>query len=217
MWKKISLIIFICIPTILLAQSFEIVQKPIIWNEDRERLSLEYLRDRHGMIQDRATIVPAMVVVHWTANNSVEKTFDLFNPVELPGRPELTKASKLNVSSQYVIDRDGTIYQFLADTTFARHTIGLNYCAIGIENIGSERNPLTKEQLIANEKLIRSLVKKYPIKYMLGHVEYYQLRETSVWKEADPNYITFKIDPGHVFMYKLRKRLKDLKLQEKLF
>ncbi|WP_343562267.1 peptidoglycan recognition family protein [Sphingobacterium sp.] len=199
--------------TVLLAQSPKIVQKPITWNQERIQLSLDYLKNRHGLNQSTPTIRPRMIVVHWTANNSVKATFNTFNPVKLPGRPELTKASALNVSSQFVIDRDGTIYQFLPDTIFARHTIGLNYCAIGIENIGSRQNPLTDAQLKANEELIRYLSKKYAIEYVIGHHEYQRFKKTSWWKETDPKYITGKDDPGDKFMNSLRGHLVELKLK----
>jgi len=195
------------------AQSPKIIQKPITWDKDRIQLSLDYLKNRHGLTQSAPVIHPKMVVVHWTANNSVKATFNTFNPTRLPGRPELTKASALNVSSQFVIDRDGTIYQFLPDSIFARHTIGLNYCAIGIENIGSRQHPLTDAQLKANEELIRYLSKKYPIEFVLGHHEYQRFKKTSWWKETDPNYITGKDDPGDKFMQQLRSELSDLKLK----
>ena len=199
--------------TVLSAQSPKIILKPITWNQERIQLSLDYLKNRHGLSQTAPTIHPKMVVVHWTANNSVKATFNTFNPVKLPGRPELTKASALNVSSQFVIDRDGTIYQFLPDTIFARHTIGLNYCAIGIENIGSRQDPLTDAQLKANEELIRYLSKKYPIEYVIGHHEYQRFKNTSWWKETDPKYITGKDDPGDKFMNSLRSHLYELKLK----
>jgi N-acetylmuramoyl-L-alanine amidase len=195
------------------AQELKIIQTPITWNAERERLSVEYLKVRHGIKQDRPIITPQIVVVHWTANSSVKATFNTFNPVLLPGRPELTKASKLNVSSQYVIDRDGAVYQLLPDTIFARHTIGLNYCAIGIENIGSEKNPLTDAQLQANKMLIDQLAHKYPIELVIGHLEYKQLKKTKWWKETDPNYITGKSDPGLDFMKRLRSQLSDKKLR----
>ncbi|MGF7024836.1 N-acetylmuramoyl-L-alanine amidase [Sphingobacterium sp. HSC-15S19] len=204
--------LFLFMPFVLFAQSPKIIQKPITWDKERIQLSLDYLKNRHGLTQSTPVIQPKMVVVHWTANNSVKATFNTFNPVRLPGRPELTKASALNVSSQFVIDRDGTIYQFLPDSIFARHTIGLNYCAIGIENIGSRQNPLTDAQLKANEELIRYLSKKYPIEFVLGHHEYQRFKKTSWWKETDPNYITGKDDPGDKFIHELRKHLVDLKL-----
>ncbi|GMQ29104.1 peptidoglycan recognition family protein [Algoriphagus confluentis] len=193
--------------------SFRILDKPITWNEEREQLSIQYLKDRHGLEKTSASIDPQMVVVHWTAIDNIEVTFDVFDPPTLGGRADLTGASNLNVSSQFLIDRDGTIFRLLPDTAFARHTIGLNYLAIGIENIGSDAMPLTKKQLKANEALIRYLKRKYPIDYVIGHHEYQNFQETDLWKEADPNYRTVKTDPGDKFMNQLRKNLSDLKLK----
>ncbi|MFD1771769.1 N-acetylmuramoyl-L-alanine amidase [Sphingobacterium suaedae] len=185
----------------------EIVQRPVTWNAKREQLSLEYLKSRHGIKRPSVEIVPKIVVVHWTDVLSVHKTFRTFDPVELPGRPNLQKASSLNVSAQFVIGRDGTIFQLLPETTFARHTIGLNYCAIGIENIGSARYPLTDAQLLANTALVKYLMAKYPIEYVIGHHEYQTFKGTKWWKETDPDYITQKSDPGDVFMHQLRLNL----------
>ncbi|MGY6520675.1 MAG: N-acetylmuramoyl-L-alanine amidase [Mongoliitalea sp.] len=191
----------------LVGQTFRIFEKPIIFNEERERLSLEYLEKRHGIIQDKAIIQPKMVVVHWTAVPTLEATFDVFNPVQLGGRPELTTASNLNVSAQFLVDRDGVIFRLLPDTTFARHTIGLNYMAIGIENIGGPDAPLTKAQVKANAALIKYLHKKYSLEYVIGHHEYYAFQGSELWKETDPDYLTQKVDPGDRFMKKLRKKL----------
>ncbi|SIO15777.1 N-acetylmuramoyl-L-alanine amidase [Algoriphagus halophilus] len=193
--------------------TFRIFEKPITWNQEREELSLKYLKERHGLDKTEATIDPTMVVVHWTAVNSIESTFDVFDSPTLGGRADLTGASNLNVSSQFLIDRDGTIFRLLPETNFARHTIGLNYTAIGIENIGGPNAPLTKEQLKANEMLIRHLRKKYEIEYVIGHYEYQNFQETDLWKEYDPDYRTVKTDPGVDFMEKLRKNLSDLNLK----
>ena len=35
-----------------------------------------------------------------------------------------------------MVDRDGTIYQLVPLTVMCRHTVGLNYAAIGIEHVG---------------------------------------------------------------------------------
>jgi N-acetyl-anhydromuramyl-L-alanine amidase AmpD len=193
--------------------TFRIIEKPITWNQDREELSLKYLKDRHGLDQETASIDPKMVVVHWTAIDNIEVTFDVFDAPTLAGRADLTGASNLNVSSQFLIDRDGTIFRLLPDTTFARHTIGLNYLAIGVENIGGDDMPLTKKQLKANEDLIRYLERKYAIEYVIGHHEYQNFQSTDLWKEADPDYRTVKTDPGESFMKKLRKNLEDLNLK----
>lgn len=194
----------------LYAQDIKIIESPLPWPEEREKMSIEYLKDRHGILQEKATINPKMVVVHWTANDSYAKTMDIFRSPFLKGRPELIQSSPLNVSSQYIVERDGSIFQLLPDTVFARHTIGLNYCSIGIENIGSADNPLTTKQLEANALLIRHLKSKYDIEYVLGHHEYGLFKNTEWWKETDQNYFTHKIDPGEKFMKKLRKKLKRL-------
>lgn len=205
----LSFWLFSCSPE----STFRIIEKPITWNQEREDLSLQYLKNRHGLEQKTASIDPKMVVVHWTAIDNIEVTFDVFNPATLAGRADLTGASNLNVSSQFLIDRDGTIFRLLPDTTFARHTIGLNYLAIGIENIGSDDMPLTKKQMKANEELIRYLERKYQIDYVIGHHEYQNFQTTDLWKEADPDYRTVKTDPGDAFMKKLRKNLEDLNLK----
>jgi N-acetylmuramoyl-L-alanine amidase len=202
-------------PFMLQAQQvYPIVEKPIIFDAERKQLSLEYLEKRHGLKQVEPTIKPRMIVLHWTEIPSVETTFRVFNRSTLPGaRKELSNASALNVSSQYVVDRDGTIYRLLPDTVFARHVIGLNYCAIGIENIGGSKSPLTKVQLKANEQLIRQLKAKYPIEYLIGHYEYARFKNTPFWKESDPAYSTYKTDPGKEFMQQIRNEIKDLHIK----
>ena len=119
------------------------------------------------------------------------------------------------MGSQYLIDRDGKIYQLMPDTLLARHAIGINYCAIGVENIGGDNNPLTQAQVVANAKLVRYLSKKYKIEYLVGHSEYTVFRNTPIWKETDPKYITYKSDPGKKFMEDVRALTKDLGLKAK--
>lgn len=215
--KQLSLILFFLILQSFSAhaQTFRILDKPIIFDEERERLSLEYLKNRHDINQETATIKPKMVVVHWTAISTLEATFDAFNPVRLGGRPELTTASNLNVSAHFLVDRDGAIFRLLPDTTFARHTIGLNYMAIGIENIGGPDAPLTKAQVRANAALIRYLHRKHNIEYVIGHHEYYDFKNSPLWLETDPDYLTSKQDPGDRFMKKLRKKIADLNFNSK--
>jgi N-acetylmuramoyl-L-alanine amidase len=194
-------------------QKLKIVEKPIIWDSTRRTLSLEYLKNRHGIEQKEPSIKPKMVVCHWTAIPSFEKSFFAFNSPILPNaRPELKNASLLNVSAHYLVDRDGTVYHLLPDTIFARHVIGLNYCAIGIENVGDgTNNKLTEAQFEANYLLIKQLQKKYKIEYLIGHHEYTKFRGSSIWKETDPNYQTTKNDPGDEFMNRLREKFKNLK------
>jgi N-acetylmuramoyl-L-alanine amidase len=146
----------------------------------------------------------------------VETNYKYFNKTHLESaRGTLKKQSTLNVSSQYIVDRDGTVYQLMEPNMFARHTIGLNYCAIGIENIGSKNQPLTEKQSLANAQLIRALTKKYNIEYLIGHSEYGIFRNSKLWKETDLNYFTIKDDPGKDFMKKVRILVADLHLKDR--
>jgi len=213
---KKTLFIFLCGITFFSCSrpTFRVFEKPLDFNEERQALSLAYLKERHGIEKDSPSIEPQIIVLHWTAVPSVEKTYDVFEPSMLPSaRASISGASALNVSSQFVVDRDGTIFRLLPDTAFARHVIGLNYCAIGVENIGSKDMPLTKAQVKANEMLIRYLQAKYPIEYVIGHHEYKTFVGHPLWKETDPDYLTQKSDPGDEFMKKVRSRIKDLNLK----
>ena len=210
---KYLLFYLILVNSQVLGQKLKIVEKPIIWDATRRALSLEYMKNRHEIEQREPTIRPKMVVCHWTAIPTFEKSFFAFNSPTLPNaRPELKNASLLNVSAHYLVDRDGTVYHLLPDTIFARHVIGLNYCAIGIENVGDgTNNKLTEAQFEANYLLIRQLQKKYKIEYLIGHHEYTKFRGSSIWKETDPTYQTVKSDPGDEFMNRLRMKFKKLK------
>lgn len=188
-------------------KNLKIIDKPIVWDTLRKRLSLEYIHERHGLTNVRAPfITPSMIVVHWTAIPTLNASFNTFKPAVLEGREDLQNASKLNVGIQFLVDRNGTIYRLLPETAFARHVIGLNHCAIGIENVGDgDQNKLTEAQFTANVKLIQYLHYKYPIRYVIGHMDYTKFRNHPLWKETDPNYLTEKSDPGDDWMNRLYK------------
>lgn len=216
MLKKINLFLLLfIICTAVQAQQIKIVDKPISYDSTRINLSLQYLKERHGIIQNTPTIVPKIIVLHWTAAKTFSSTFNAFYPAKLPNgdRKDIVQVSSLNTSSQFLIDRDGTIYRLMPENYFARHVIGLNYCAIGVENVGSADFPLTDAQLKANEMLVRYLCKKYNIEYLIGHYEYVKFKNTPLWKETNPNYLTGKNDPGADFMLNIRNNVKDLKLK----
>tara|TARA_R110000744_G_scaffold4688_1_gene16805 strand:+ start:808 stop:1449 length:642 start_codon:yes stop_codon:yes gene_type:complete len=193
-----------------------IIEHPITFNDERKILTLEYLENRYGLEQDSPQIVPKMIVLHWTVIPTFEKSFEAFNPATLPNwRPDIKDVSGLNVSAQFLVDRDGTIYRLLPETTMARHVIGLNHCAIGVENVGGTDDlPLTKAQLKSNIWLVRYLKDKYDIDYLIGHYEYTLFENHPLWLEKDAGYRTKKTDPGPEFMFEVRKSVKDLDFKE---
>lgn len=187
-----------------------IIDKPILFDEERKALTLQYLADRYGLEQNEPTIDPKMIVLHWTVIPTFEESFATFDPATLPSRPDIKAASALNVSSQFMVDRDGTIYRLLPETTMARHVIGLNHCAIGIENIGgTEDLPLTADQVGSNIWLVNYLSDKYEIDYLIGHYEYKLFERHKLWLEKDEGYRTEKDDPGVDFMDKVREATKE--------
>ena len=196
--------------------SIQIIQFPINYSKERIKLSIEYLKIRHGITQTSPTITPTIIVLHYTDGGTIKSIHNYFNPATIEESRQLNKkVSALNVGSQFLIDRDGKIYQLMPDNFLARHAIGINYCAIGVENIGGDNNPLTQAQVIANAKLVRHLSKKYKIEYLVGHSEYTVFKNTPIWKETDPKYITYKSDPGKKFMEGVRALTKDLGLKAK--
>lgn len=181
-----------------------IVEKPIAFTDKRRQLMREYSRIHYG--QEMETIEPKAVVVHWTASNSMEGVYRFFYDEE----KKSLKNGTLNVASHYLVGKDGTIWQLTPETALNRHAIGLNWCAIGIENVGGVdgREDLTEAQLEANIKLISYLHKKYPtITWVLGHYQQDKAMHTELWKENIKGYYHGKIDPGPIFMKGLKKGL----------
>jgi N-acetyl-anhydromuramyl-L-alanine amidase AmpD len=148
-----------------------------------------------------------MIVLHWTAIPTFEGSYDAFYNEKIPSwREVVSMASGLNVSSHFLVDQDGTIYSLMPETIMGRHVIGLNHCAIGVENVGGTKDtPLTKAQLKSNIWLVKYLAKKYNIEYVIGHHEYTLFENHELWLEKDEDYRTKKTDPGDAFMAKVRK------------
>lgn len=196
--------------------SFEIHDRPISFSEERIEGTRQYISDRYNIDVDEITIVPQIIVLHWTAIGDFEATFNVFDKETLSGlRPQLAGAGGVNVAAHFLVDRDGSVYRLMPETWMGRHTIGLNYSAIGIENVGGVEGEedLTRAQEIANIELIRYLKKRYPtIDYLIGHYEYTKFERHPLWLEVDDGYRTVKDDPGPRFMSAVRSGVADLNL-----
>jgi len=199
-------------------ETITIVDKPIDFGKQRVAMTKEYIAKHYGLHPKTIKITPKIIVLHWTADMGLESSFNRLKPQRLlTDRKDIAKASALNVSAHFLVARDGTIYQLMSDNYMARHVIGLNYSALGVENVGGEGNKaddLTTAQLKANIKLVRYLKAKYPtIQYLIGHHEYRKMEQTPLWLEKDKGYRTTKKDPGARFMRDVRKEVKDLHLK----
>jgi beta-N-acetylhexosaminidase len=195
-----------------------IVQMPVDFGEKRIELTKEYIKEHYGLDVENITIKPKSIVLHWTAIMKLKWCMNAMKKeIITSNRKNIAKASQLNVSAHFLVQRDGTINQLLPDNWMARHVIGLNYSAIGVENIGGDGNKeedLTQAQVEANIRLIKYLKQKYPdIEYLLGHYEYLDMQKTPLWLELDDGYRTFKVDPGEKFMGEVRSKLQHLRLK----
>jgi N-acetyl-anhydromuramyl-L-alanine amidase AmpD len=195
----------------------KIHDRPISFSGARQQMTLDYIGEHYGKEPEDIAIDPRMIVLHWTAIDTLEGSFAAFDPETLGGsRPDLAGAGQVNVSIQFLVDRDGAIYRLMPETWMARHVIGLNYSAIGVENVGGSDSVdnMTDEQIDTNIRLVRYLVKKYPgIEYLIGHSEYQQFAGHPLWLEQDAGYRTEKVDPGERFMSAVRRGVADLGLK----
>ncbi len=206
MLRKLASIFLLLLLVSSCSTSLKIIDKPIIFDEERKHLTLEYMSSRYNIQQKEPTIEPVMIVLHWTVIPTLQESYQAFYNSKLPSwRPDIKNVSGLNVSAHFIVDRDGTIYRLLPENIMARHVIGLNHCAIGIENVGGNNNlPLTKAQLKSNINLVEYLSKKYTIEYVIGHYEYTNFENHPLWLENDSSYRTVKDDPGKDFTLKVR-------------
>ena len=172
------------------------------------------MKKHYHLDKKEIKIIPKIIIVHWTEINSADVSFKrFFNSTLSSNRPDIIKASALNVSTHFLVDQNGTIFRLMPENFMARHVIGLNYSAIGIENVGGAQSidNLTKAQLKANIELIHYLKDKYKsINYLIGHYEYTLMENNPLWLEADKGYRTIKSDPSVDFMTKVRANFPTL-------
>ena len=236
MYWVLSLLLSGCAPKLISAEPLpstqpEICQQPAEgqieikqWrlpnDEKRKPLVREYLTihqegyETSDDLEKDIKMIPKIIVLHWTAGKTAKSTWNAFSSATISSRRHKKNQGYLNVGTQFLVDRDGTIYQLMDEDRVARHCIGLNHLSIGVENVGGiEGYPLTKKQVDANVALIKYLHAKYPITHVIGHYEYLSLEGTEYFSEKDPKYRSYKRDPGKSFMAKVRSQIAELNLQ----
>ncbi|MEA2410720.1 MAG: hypothetical protein QOC77_1281 [Thermoleophilaceae bacterium] len=147
-----------------------IVERPIPFPDKRRAEMAAYSQRHYGESHWRLTD-PQVIVEHYTASDSFESAFSTFAADvpdselhELPG-----------TCAHFVVDSDGTIYQLVPIEIRCRHTVGLNYTAIGIEHVGTSDAQVMGDaaQLRASLRLTRWLRCTHGIKVrnVIGHNE----------------------------------------------
>jgi N-acetylmuramoyl-L-alanine amidase len=108
-----------------------IIQRPIPFGAKRREEMRAYAR-RHYGIDDFHLRNPKVIVEHYTATDTFQAAYSTFaNDV-----PDVELHELPGTCAHFIVDKDGTIYQLVALTTMCRHTVGLNWTAFGIEQVG---------------------------------------------------------------------------------
>jgi N-acetyl-anhydromuramyl-L-alanine amidase AmpD len=146
-----------------------VVWKPIPFGATRVAEMRAYAHRHYGL--RTATLRPRAIVEHVTATSTFSAAFNTFAADvadaelhELPG-----------TCAHFVVDRDGTIYQLVRLNLMCRHTVGLNWAAIGIEHVGISDAQVLGDaaQMRASLALTLWLMSRYHIELanVIGHNE----------------------------------------------
>jgi beta-N-acetylhexosaminidase len=138
---------------------------------DRRRAEMRAYAQRHYGIDRWQLKRPRVIVEHWTETDTVRAAFDTF-AADVPD-PELGELP--GVCAHYVIGKAGDIHRLVPLNTMCRHTVGLNWTAIGIEHVGRSDGGVlgNRRQLAASLRLTRSLQGRLDIatRNVIGHAE----------------------------------------------
>jgi N-acetylmuramoyl-L-alanine amidase len=116
--------------------------KPIPFPATR-KLEMEAYAKRHYGIDTWRLRAPKVIVEHVTVSSTFGSAFATF----AADRPDAELHELPGTCAHFVVDTDGTIYQLVPLAIMCRHTVGLNWTAIGIEHVG-----LSDAQVLANAR-----------------------------------------------------------------
>ncbi len=97
----------------------------------RKREMRAYARRHYGIDSYRLT-APKVIVEHVAVAGSTNSVFATF----APDVPDVELHELPGLCSHFVVGADGTVVQMVPLSLMCRHTVGLNYTAIGIEHVG---------------------------------------------------------------------------------
>jgi len=146
-----------------------IVWKPIPYGATRRAEMARYARKHYGI--DSSVLHPRAIVEHVTATTSFASAYNTF----AADVPDAELHELPGTCAHFIVDRDGTIYQLVPLNVMCRHTVGLNWAAIGIEHVG-----VSDAQVLGDAAQMRSslaltvwLMWRYriPLANVIGHNE----------------------------------------------
>lgn len=180
---------------------------PIPFPKRRKREMAAYAFRHYGVHTYRLAD-PRVIVEHYTETPDFQSTYNTF----APDHPDAELHELPNTCAHFVVDRDGAIHQLVALTVMCRHTVGLNYTAIGIENVGYSDQQILHDraEMKASLALTRWLMCRYRISLgnVIGHSE--SLRSSYHHEDIRSLRTQTHSDWRHVDMKLYRSRLAKL-------
>lgn len=104
---------------------------PIPFDAQRKRDTRAYA-NRHYGLNTFQLKKPKVIVEHWTGSSTWQSAWNTF----APNVADSELHEKPGVCAHFIVDEKGVIHQLVSIGTMCRHTVGLNYTAIGIEHVG---------------------------------------------------------------------------------
>jgi hypothetical protein len=150
-----------------------IINDPIPFGSQRRAQMVAYVRRHYGNFMGPTYKLrnPHVIVIHYTETATFQETYNTF----APDTPDTELHELPGTCAHFVIDRSGGIHQLVPLGVMCRHTVGLNWTAIGVEHVGfSDREVLDDSaQLRSSLRLVRWLRCRFKIsiRNVIGHNE----------------------------------------------
>lgn len=148
---------------------------------------------------------PKVIVEHYTETDTAREAYNTF----APDVPDSEFGELPNTCAHFLVEQSGRVDQLVPLGVRCRHTTGLNWTAIGIENIGRSDAAIlgNRAQISASLRLTRWLRCRYsiPLADVIGHNEslsspYHHDRVPAFQHQTHSDF-------GHADMHRYRVRL----------
>jgi N-acetylmuramoyl-L-alanine amidase len=147
-----------------------IVQDRISFGPAREQQMRAYALEHYG-IDSYKIVGPHLIIWHYTVTSTFQSVWNTF----ADDVPDVEYHALPQVCAHFVVDTNGTIYQLVALDIMCRQVVGLDYTAIGIENVGFSDQQVMGDsaQYHASLELTRWLRCRFhiPVSGVIGHAE----------------------------------------------
>jgi N-acetylmuramoyl-L-alanine amidase len=151
------------------------VKPPIVWDPipfgPQRKAEMVAYAERHYALNTYKLIDPRVIVIHYTATPDYQSTYNTF----AVDAPDVELHELPGTCAHFVIDSSGVIHQLVPLDIMCRHTVGLNWTAIGIEHVGDSDQQVLNDprQITASVRLVRWLRCRFdiPVSNVIGHNE----------------------------------------------